>query len=192
MTARSVIETSTTPTPDSILIDDLLESLSRIQLSTPPNDTSHAISPAMDALSDSLANVQLHTPHDIPPSALVPSNSPVASMSDKRDANVASKRALQGLTRIEDSILLLEKSLMVPSEEQLGSVEAELTRLSSVFSRITRNTTLVLTRKEEVGRHLQRISNRICELRHLMPVPTSLDNARKPIPYDCGMSTVKR
>ena len=76
-------------------------------------------------------------------------------MSDKRDTNVASKQALQGLTHIEDSILLLEKLLMAPSEEQLGSVEAKLTRLSSIFLCITRNTTLVLMRKEEVGCHLQ-------------------------------------
>lgn len=190
LTARSVIEMSTIPTPDSIAMEDLLESFSRIQFSTPPNDTSLAGSPAMDNLSESLANVQLHTSYDsVPTPSFVPSTPSVASMADKRDNNVASKRSLQALTHIEDHILVLEKSLMAPSEEQLGSAEADLSRLRSMFSRITRNTTMVLARKEEIGRHLQRIDGRICEMRHLMPVTTLSNNARVPIPYECGKST---
>ena len=193
MVSRSVIETSTMPTPEPLAIEDLLESLSQIQLSTPLN-TSHGTPPAIHDLSDRLArSIQLHTPHDIPPSVpppdLVPSDSSVVCMPDKRDTNVASKRALQVLTHIEDRILLLQKSLVAPSEEGLGSAEAELSRLRSMFFHITRNTTLVLKRKEEIGRHLQRINSRICELRHLMPAPTLSDNTQEPIPYECSKST---
>ncbi|PIL28288.1 hypothetical protein GSI_09576 [Ganoderma sinense ZZ0214-1] len=177
------------PTPDPIAMEDLLESFSRIQLSAPPKDTSHATSPAIEDISDSLANIRLHTSANIPPTVLPLSNSSGAgpSIPDKRDANVASKRALQALTHVEEQILLLEGLLVAPSEAQLGSAEAELAGLRSIYSRVTRNTTLVLARKEEIGRHLHRIGSRICELRHLMPEPNSTDNARKPIPYECGL-----
>ena len=151
----SIIKMSITSTADSILIDDLLKSLLQIQLSTSLNNTLHAISPAMCALSDSLANVQLHTPHNIPPSALVPSDSPIASMSDKHNTNVASKQALQGLTHIKDCILLFKKLLMALSKEQLGSVKAKLTCLHSIFLHITWNMTLVLMWKKEVEHQLQ-------------------------------------
>lgn len=181
------------PTPDPLVIEDLLENFSRIRLSTPPDDTSHVTPPAIDNISDSLANVQLNTSPNIPPIVLPSSNSSrvgaVASVPDKRDTHVASKRALQVLTHIENRILLLEGLLVLPSEGQLGSVEAKLSRLHSIFSRVTRKTSLVLTRKEEIGRHLQRISSHIYELRHLMLAPTLSDKARKPIPYDCGTST---
>ena len=193
MTSRSVIETATMPTPDPLAIEDILEGFSRITLSAPPVDTSPVMPhSAIDNISDSLDSVQLNTSPDIPSIVLPRSNSSrdgaVVSVPDKRDAHVASKRALQTLTRIEDHILLLESSLVAPSKAQLGSAEAELSRLRSVFSRVTRNTTLVLTRKEEIGRHLERISGRVCELRHLVPARTPSDEARRPISYDCGTS----
>ena len=110
-------------------------------------------------------------------------------MPDKCDTNVASKRALQVLMHIENRILLLQKSLVAPSEEGLGSAEAELSCLRSMFFHITRNMTLVLKWKEEIGRHLQGIDSHICELRHLMLAPTLSDNTQEPIPYKCSKST---